>query len=65
MSSTPINDPEKGAAAINTGSASPSQSDQHHHHLKHARERLRHFLHPSGKKIRKQNVQTTLRRRYH
>lgn len=46
MSSTPINaDPEKGSAGL---SVSPVP---HHPHLARARERLRHFVHPSGKKI--------------
>ena len=50
MSNTPTHeDPEKtaGLSFTNT-SLHPSG---HHSHLKAARERLRHFLHPSGKRI--------------
>ena len=58
MSSTPINaDPEKGAglsfSPINIQRDPVNNHDGHHQHphVDRARERLRHFLHPSGKKI--------------
>lgn len=48
MTNTPDRDLEKtGGLSV---SEPPVDSHQHHHHL-HARERLRHFLHPNGTRI--------------
>ena len=56
MASTPVNgDPEKeirqtGLSFLETGNL-PSSGQHHHPHFERAKDRLRHFLHPNGKKI--------------
>ncbi|KAK5163100.1 uncharacterized protein LTR77_010884 [Saxophila tyrrhenica] len=61
MASTPINaDPEKGGVGLSFSPIpEPTPSPSHHHrHLHRARDRLRHFVHPSGKKIHVANSPT-------
>lgn len=54
MTSSPANggDIEKQQIGLSTGTPEEhSTHHHHHHHGAHLRERLRHFLHPNGKKI--------------
>lgn len=53
MSSTPIHgeDPEKGGSGITWDPIGHHPSLHQHPHFDQAKERLRHFLHPSGKRI--------------
>ncbi|KAM0715922.1 hypothetical protein Q7P37_008436 [Cladosporium fusiforme] len=48
MANTPNADLEKNCGLSIT---EPVEKPQHHHHQLHARERLRHFLHPNGTRI--------------
>lgn len=50
MATTPVIDTEKAAGLTisSAGDADPTAPTHHHTHRLHARERIRHFLHPNG-----------------